>query len=134
MEYLLAALKRKTRRLKFEQWLLLAVRILIVVLVVLAVAEPYWQRTGLVLPSGGRTHRVLVVDGSFSMGYAPEGRSRFQQAKQLARRIVEESSQGDAFTLVLMSSPPISWAKSTPCKCRTPRPICCVHSPRWKAC
>jgi len=106
MEYLLAALKRKTRRLKFEQWLLLAVRILIVVLVVLAVAEPYWQRTGLVLPSGGRTHRVLVVDGSFSMGYAPEGRSRFQQAKQLARRIVEESSQGDAFTLVLMSSPP----------------------------
>ncbi|HUT14343.1 MAG TPA: BatA domain-containing protein [Thermoguttaceae bacterium] len=106
MEYLLAALKRKTRRLKFEQWLLLAVRTLIVVLVVLAVAEPYWQQTGLVLPSSGRTHRVLVIDGSFSMGYAPEGTSRFEQAKQLARRIVEESRQGDAFTLVLMSSPP----------------------------
>ena len=55
---------------------------------------------------GGRTHRVLVVDGSFSMAYRPAEESRFDRAKQLARRIVEESRQGDAFTLVLMAAPP----------------------------
>ena len=36
----------------------------------------------------------------------PTDKTRFERAKELARQIVEESPQGDAFTLVLMSSPP----------------------------
>jgi hypothetical protein len=40
------------------------------------------------------------------MGYKPTDKSRFERAKQLATQIVEESSQGDAFTLVLMAAPP----------------------------
>ncbi len=106
MEYLLAAVKKQRRRLRFEQWLLLAVRTLIVVLLVLAVAEPYFQRTGPAPAGAGRIHRVLVLDGSFSMAYRPTDRSRFEQAKQLAGELVEESRRGDAFTLVLMASPP----------------------------
>ena len=106
MEYLLAAARRQTRRLRFEQWLLLAIRTLLVVLVVLAVAEPYTERAGLALAAGGHAHRVLVLDGSYSMDYRPTDKTRFQRAKELARQIVEESPQGDAFTLVLMSSPP----------------------------
>jgi hypothetical protein len=106
MEYLLAAAKRQTRRLRFEHWLLLAIRTLLVVLVVLAVAEPYFQRAGLALTTNGNTHRVLVLDGSYSMAYQPTDKTRFDRAKELARQIVEESPQGDAFTLVLMSSPP----------------------------
>ena len=106
MEYLLAAARRQTRRLRFEQWLLLAIRTLLVVLVVLAVAEPYTERAGLALTAGGHAHRVLVLDGSYSMAYRPTDKTRFERAKELARQIVEESPQGDAFTLVLMSSPP----------------------------
>ncbi|NQU19632.1 MAG: VWA domain-containing protein, partial [Candidatus Nealsonbacteria bacterium] len=106
MEYLLAALKRKQRRMQFEQWLLLAVRTLLILLIIAAVAEPYLERIGLAAIGGGRTHRVLVIDGSYSMAYQPKDKSRFQQAKLLAQQIVEESRQGDAFTLVLMSSPP----------------------------
>ena len=37
------------------------------------------------------------------MAYKPTDKSRFERAKQLAAQIVEESSQGDAFTLVLMA-------------------------------
>ena len=104
MEYLLAAMRQQRRRIRFEQWLLLAVRTLLVVLVVLAVAEPYLESAGLAFAPGGRVHRVLVFDGSYSMAYKPADKTRFDRAKELARRIVEESSEGDAFTLVLMSS------------------------------
>jgi hypothetical protein len=106
MEYLLAAVQRQTRRLLFEQWILLAIRTLLIVLIVLAVAEPYLERTGMAFTPGGHTHRVLVIDGSYSMAYKPTDKSRFDRAKELARQIVEESPEGDAFTLVLMSSPP----------------------------
>ena len=106
MEYLLAAVRQQARRLLFEQWLLLAVRTLLVVLVVLAVAEPYIERAGLAFTPGGHVHRVLVFDGSYSMAYKPADKTRFERAKELARQIVEQSPQGDAFTLVLMSSTP----------------------------
>ncbi len=108
MEYLLAAVRRNRRRLRFEHWLLLLIRTLVVVLIVLAVAEPYTATSGFSFaPGGDRTHRVLVIDGSFSMAYTPTDRSRFDRAKELAGRIVEESPQGDGFSLVLMSAPPV---------------------------
>jgi hypothetical protein len=106
MEYLLAAVRRRTRRLLFEQWLLLAVRTLLVVLVVLAVAEPYIERAGAAFTPGGHVHRVLVFDGSYSMAYKPADKTRFEHAKEIARQIVRDSPQGDAFTLLLMSSTP----------------------------
>ena len=108
MQYLAAALRQSRRRMRLEQLLLLALRTLIVVLIVLAVAEPYMQRAGFTFaPGGARTHRLLVIDGSYSMAYKDdEGKTRFDRAKSLARSLVEESPAGDGFTLVLMSSPP----------------------------
>ncbi len=105
IEFLLAAVKRHTRRIFFEQWLLLLIRMTIIILLVLAVAEPYWQRPGLAASSGGTAHRILVVDGSLSMDFKPTDQSRFEKAKELARQIVNGSRQGDVFTLLLMSSP-----------------------------
>ncbi|MBN2023054.1 MAG: VWA domain-containing protein [Pirellulales bacterium] len=106
VEHLLAALRASRRRIRFEQWLLLVVRMLIVVLIVLAVAEPHGRGGGfLSAPAGARTHRVIVLDGSYSMAFKPGETSRFDQAKALARRIVEDSPRGDAFSLVLMTEP-----------------------------
>ncbi len=106
MEYLLAAVRRQARRLQLEQWLLLAIRTLLIVLLVLAVAEPYSHSSGFAVASAEQTHRVLVLDGSYSMAYRPTDKSRFEQAKDLAAQIVQQGRQGDAFTLLLMSSPP----------------------------
>jgi hypothetical protein len=92
--------------MRFEHWLLLLIRTLLVVLVVAAVAEPFFERTGLAFVPGVRAHRVLVIDGSFSMGFRPTDKTRFQRAQELARQIVEQSPRGDGFTLVLMSDPP----------------------------
>lgn len=106
MQYLLEAMRKNRRRIQLEQWLLLALRMLLVVLIVLAVAEPFVAMGVLSFSAGQRTHRMIVLDGSYSMAYKPTDQTRFEQAKQLAARIVDESPQGDGFTLVLLSDPP----------------------------
>ena len=49
---------------------------------------------------------MLVIDSSYSMAYKPSDKNRFDRAKELAARIVDESSQGDGFTLIMLSAPP----------------------------
>ena len=56
--------------------------------------------------AGRRTHRVLVLDGSLSMGYTTGETSRFDQAKALAAQLVKDSRRGDAISVVLMGDPP----------------------------
>ena len=106
MRYLMAAVRKNSRRILVEQWILLALRTAILALVVLAVAEPIVERTGLGFVSREPRHKVLVVDGSYSMGYRASDQTLFDRAKGLAARIVEESGPGDAFTLVLLADPP----------------------------
>ena len=106
MEYLLAAVRKNSRRIRIEQWLLLAMRTSLIVLLVLAVAGPYLQSAGLAAGAGHPLLKVLVIDSSYSMGYKPTDKSRFERAKQLAAQIVDESTPGDGFALVQMSSLP----------------------------
>jgi hypothetical protein len=106
MEYLLAAIRKNARRVRIEQLILLAVRTLALLLLALAVAEPFLERTGVSSVASRRTHKLLIVDGSFSMGYKPTDKSRFERAKELAAQIVEESNQGDGFTLLMLADPP----------------------------
>lgn len=106
MQFLLSALKKNARRLRLEQLLLLAVRIMILLALIAAMAKPYLEHAGLAIRSGQRYHKILVLDASFSMGYQPGQRSRFERAKDVAAQIVEESKKGDAISVVLLASPP----------------------------
>src|SRR5437773_1269925 len=72
MQFLLAAMRKNARRLQLQQWLLLAVRTLIILLVVLAVAEPYGEQL-LAGGSAAPVHKILVIDGSYSMAYRADG-------------------------------------------------------------
>jgi hypothetical protein len=105
MQFLLAAIRKNQRRVRIEQWLLLAIRTLLILLIVAAMAKPFLEAFGNVI-AGQRTHRVLVLDGSLSMGYSSGGTSRFDQAKAVAGRLVKDSRQGDAISLILMGEPP----------------------------
>src|SRR5437868_3377407 len=68
MQFLLAAIRKHYRRIRVEQWILLAVRTLVVLLVVLAMATPFLEGLGAIpVLAGQRTHRVIVLDGSLSM-------------------------------------------------------------------
>jgi hypothetical protein len=117
MRFLLAAQRKNSRRMRLEQLILLAVRCCMVLLLVLAMAsvtpwaEAVWHWVnpeGGVAPagSGQRTHKVLVLDGSFSLGLKQGEANGFERARALAGRIVRESAGGDAFSVVLMAAPP----------------------------
>ena len=104
MQFLLAAVRKNRRRMRVEQWLLLAIRTLVVILVVTAMAKPFLEAFGAVI-TGRRTHRVLVIDNSLSMGYTSAESSRFDQAKSLAGQLVKDSRSGDALSVILMGTP-----------------------------
>jgi len=115
MRFLLAAQRKNVRRLRLEQWILLAVRALIGILIVVAMcaimpwAEPIWQRivtAPLVRATNqGRTHHIIVIDGSYSMaGRADGDGSRFDLAKMRALELLEQSAPGDGFSLIVLGS------------------------------
>jgi hypothetical protein len=117
MRFLLAAQRKNSRRMRLEQLILLAVRCLILMLLVLAMAsvtqwaEAMWNwmnpegGTG-VVNTGMRTHKILVLDGSVSMALKQGDTNCFERARALASQLVRDSAGGDGFTLVLMASPP----------------------------
>jgi Aerotolerance regulator N-terminal/von Willebrand factor type A domain len=108
MEFVLAAMRRNARRIQLEQWLLLAVRTLIVILFALALADPALSllSSWTAGPSGGQSHILLVVDGSYSMDYRKGEKSLFDAAKEMAGQMISQGRQGDGYTLVLMGEPP----------------------------
>ena len=104
-QWLLAALKKSARRMRLEQLLLLAVRTLILLLIALAVARPLAEQNQLTLFSTVRTHRVIMIDGSLSMGVEVAGVSRFERAVRLAEAIVRLGRLGDAISVLLVADP-----------------------------
>ncbi len=106
MRFLVAALRKNQRRVKLEQWLLLAIRTLVVLLVVLAMAKPFLESLGAIALPGQRTHRVIVLDGSLSMAYTTAEKTRFDRAKALAAQLVRDARRGDVLSIVMMGDPP----------------------------
>src|SRR5918993_864766 len=68
MEFLLRAMRKNRRRLRFEQWVLLATRCALVLLLGMALARPLGCENPTMAVMGGRTGiSVFVVDNSYSM-------------------------------------------------------------------
>lgn len=104
MKFLLIATKKYSRRVRFEQLLVLLVRCLILLFLAIAFSRPYWSVQGSYFESDGPVHRILVIDTSFSMRWKGDERPLFEEAKQLARSIVSGSNPGDAFQLIQISN------------------------------
>lgn len=108
-QFLLAAIRRHQRRIQIEQWLLLALRALILLLLALALAEPVVS--GLPGLSGRMrrppTYTILVIDTSYSMATEHRGVSRLAETRSQAIKLVEDAAAGDAFSLVRLADPPM---------------------------
>ncbi len=105
MEYLLAAMRRNRRRLLVHQWLLLLLRMGMIVLLTLAVAEPYLQRLGRPLVSRTRTLHLFVLDNSLSMGAKAGEETAWSRALAAIEQQTANASPGDGFALVLLARP-----------------------------
>ena len=99
VELLQKAMRHRGRRVQMQQWLLLAVRTAVLILTALAASEPRLQQWA--EGPGGRvqTHRILVLDQSYSMGCVQAGKTRWQSALHHARLWIK-SCDGDTFTLL----------------------------------
>ncbi len=112
IRFLMVAERRHRRRI--DQWLLLALRVLAILLPLLAMvaatswAEPLWQaiRPGATETTTNvpRTHHVIILDASLSMNTrGDEGRTRFDNALVVAEDLVRSSGAGDGFTVLVLN-------------------------------
>ena len=108
MDFLIDAERRNRRRIRMEDWILLALRCLAVFLLGLMLARPFVSPVGLAAALGAaqRTERIFVLDDSFSMAYeAPDG-TPFDRARHAVRRIIDavrSETPDDTVTILRMS-------------------------------
>ena len=101
--WLLREVRRENvRQVKLHDYILLALRMLIVALLALAAARPALQRAGILGGGGGESAVAVVLDATLSMNAsAPGGGQVFAAARRRAEEIVRQTSAGDAVTLVI---------------------------------
>jgi hypothetical protein len=106
MRFLNSSVRVRTRQLRLRDILLLCLRCLAVILLVLAFAKPFMKNAAN-LPAGLGERRagvVIALDASFSMGHSDGSSSRFEQALEKVRTIMEDIRPGDPVSLVLLAS------------------------------
>jgi hypothetical protein len=92
--------KTKIRRIKIKQWLLLLLRIAIILLLVAAFARPTIKIFTFGNSSVAKTTAVIIVDNTFSMSVVTEKGSYLNQAKQLAKSLLNNFHEGDEIVVI----------------------------------
>lgn len=111
--------KRKVRRMRLRQWLLLALRTLAVALLALALSRPVWHGVGSARHRGSSTVAILL-DDSFSMEAQLDPQAlvpadltaagvarptRFAAARQRVREVIDLLEEGDRAVLIFTAAP-----------------------------
>ena len=95
--------KTKIRRIKFKQWLLLALRVLIIIFLVASFARPALKTSAIGLASSAKTSAVLILDNSYSMSLVSGNGSNFNKAKESIKELLDEFEDGDEISVILTS-------------------------------
>ena len=108
--FLAEASRKHSRRLRFQHWTLLAVRMSILVLVAIALSRPFLQFTPIALATDHRTvHHVFILDATLSMRHRDRGHRRFDRGRAILEQTVEAAHDGDTFRLLAIrgAEPPV---------------------------
>lgn len=105
MELLRRAVVSRSRQVKIEDWLLLALRVLAVGLIALAMARPTFRTESLHVGQQ-QVGVVIALDASYSMGHQPGVARRFDRALELVRDIEKTLAPGYPVTVMLMGDSP----------------------------
>ncbi|HEX2867352.1 MAG TPA: BatA domain-containing protein [Ignavibacteriales bacterium] len=96
--------KNKIRRIKLKQWLLLALRFLIILFVVFSFARPTLQGVSIGgTTSSAKTTAVFILDNTFSMSVVSEKGSDFNRARQVIKTLLNEMQEGDEAALITVA-------------------------------
>jgi Aerotolerance regulator N-terminal len=110
VKFVLRSERRVARKYRVKQWLLLALRTLILFLLTTALAEPVLQpNAGDFAEINQARAVVLIVDNSMSMAYQTAGATAWVLAKEVSELILQElrpQDQGVILALVSPNDPP----------------------------
>ncbi len=118
MEFLLRAMRKNRRRLRFERWLLLATRCAVLLLLGLALARPLACESGALAGLGRRTALdVIVIDNSYSMGYEIDkagAKTHLDRAKAIAKALLSRNDSGGTSVAIIVAGRPAKSLFGTP--------------------
>lgn len=105
-QYLQLALQQTARKFSLRQWILLALRTAILLLLAAVLAAPtLTSRLSLFATTAEATRlRVIVIDRSLSMQAVEQDRPRLEEAKRIASGLVEDAGSNDSFVV-------LTWAR-----------------------
>lgn len=89
MSFLKQAIEQTSRRLKFQEWILLALRCLLLILIALAFARPAADYAS-AAARGEAVDAVFLIDTSYSMGARDAEMTRLDRAKLAAAEILDQ--------------------------------------------
>lgn len=106
MRFVIEAYRRQQRRLRFEQWLLLAARCLLVLFIGAALARPIFGGIAALGPRGPRT-LYLAIDNSLASATRSGGGTELDRHKEEARKALGalDATKGDRVAIVAMGAP-----------------------------
>lgn len=106
LDFLKELQKNKIRKIKIKQWILLALRTLIILLLITGFARPTLEGVAIGgTSSAAKTSSVFIIDDTFSMSVVDGNGSYLNQAKQYAKELLEQMGEGDEAAIVTVSNP-----------------------------
>jgi hypothetical protein len=107
LKFLKELQKNKIRKIKIKQWLLLALRVAIILLIVTAFARPTLEGVSIGgTTSAAKTTALFILDDTFSMSVIDENGSYLNQSKQTLKELLNQLQEGDEVGLMLVSNQP----------------------------
>ncbi len=88
---------KSVRRRRIRHWALLALRLVALALIIAAFARPFVPGAGAAGVAGGARDIVVLLDRSFSMGYA----DTWTRAQAAARQVIDQLRPDDRASLIL---------------------------------
>ena len=104
MQFLIASMSARNRRIQIEDGILLCLRCLGLALLALAMARPFIPSMSAMARrwlTAGVHDTAIILDASLSMNLTRESRSNFSRAVEEANALIAASRPDDAFTLIL---------------------------------
>jgi len=114
MELLRRAMVLRSRRIRIEDLLLLALRCLAVILIALAMSRPSLRsEAAKYVGAKDNVGAVIALDASYSMAYRPGVGSRFDRAAEIVRNLKGALHPGDGVSLLVMGNRPRTLLRNT---------------------
>lgn len=104
MRFLQTSVQKNQKRMNIEDFWLLALRCLILILLAFALARPILGHIAHPGVGRGSETAIIALDNSYSMGQSDSSASRFDQAKTAAEQVIDSLPGGSSVAVFLFSN------------------------------